>query len=59
MSICCTRNDSGDIVLIDDNCTKIVNPYFKISSMKFKVKLIEVVRTTVLITKGEKVPSKM
>lgn len=47
-------------MLIDDDCTKVINPYFKICCPKFKVKLIEIIRATVLVkSKLEKLPPKM
>ena len=50
MAICCIRDDeNGEFVLIDDEYVKIVGSYFKICSPKFRIKLIETVRNTVLL----------
>lgn len=47
-------------MLIDDDCIKVINPYFKISCSRFRVKLIEIIRATVLVrSKLENVPPKM
>jgi hypothetical protein len=61
ISICCTKEpESGEVILIHDDCTKIINPYFKMCCPKFKVKLIEIIRTTVLVrSRQENLPPDM
>lgn len=61
MEICCTRDeDTQEYILIEDYYTKIIGSYFKVCCPKFKVKLVETLRNTVMLKfKEEKLPPNM
>lgn len=47
-------------MLADDEFTQIINPYFKICCSKYRVKLIEMIRTTIIVKfQKENIPMKM